>query len=42
MVNKELYYKSLIDKKNKILNCITDENLRNTLKEEIRFLKRKC
>ena len=32
----------LIDKKNKILNCITDENLSNTLKEEIRFLKRKC
>lgn len=42
MVNKEIYYKSLIDKKNKILNCITDENLSNTLKEEIRFLKRKC
>lgn len=42
MVNKELYYESLIDKKTKILNCITDESLRNTLKEEIRFLKRKC
>lgn len=42
MVNKELYYKSLIDKKTKILNCITDEKLRNTLEEEIRFLKRKC
>ena len=42
MINKELYYKSLIDKKNKILNCITDESLRNTLKDEIRFLKRKC
>ena len=42
MINKELYYESLIDKKTKILNCITDESLRNTLKEEIRFLKRKC
>lgn len=42
MINKELYYKSLIDKKTKILNCITDESLRNTLKDEIRFLKRKC
>lgn len=42
MINKELYYESLIEKKTKILNCITDENLRNTLKEEIRFLKRKC
>lgn len=42
MVNKELYYKSLIEKKTKILSCITDEELSKTLKEEIKFLKRKC
>ena len=42
MINKELYYKKLIDKKTKILNCITDKDLSNTLQEEIRFLKRKC
>lgn len=42
MINKELYYKSLIEKKTKILNCITDEELSKTLKEEIKFLKRKC
>lgn len=42
MINKELYYEHLIDKKEKILNCITDRELTNTLKEEIRFLKRMC
>lgn len=42
MVNKEIYYKSLIEKKTKILNCITDEELSKVLKEEIKFLKRKC
>ena len=40
MVNKEVYYKHLIDKKEKILNCITDPELINALKEEIRLLKR--
>lgn len=42
MINKNLYYENLIDKKTKILNCITDESLRNSLKDEIRFLKKKC
>lgn len=32
MINKEIYYKYLIDKYNKILNCIND----NTTKDEIR------
>jgi len=41
MVNKELYFNHLIEKKEKILSYITDEELTNTLKEEIRFLKRK-
>ena len=42
MINKERYYKFLIDKKEKIFNSITDDGLRNTLKEEIRFLKGNC
>lgn len=41
MVNKELYFEHLISKKEKILSCITDSELTNTLKEEIRLLKRK-
>jgi len=40
MVNKELYFKHLIEKKEKILSCITDANLTETLKDEIRLLKR--
>lgn len=42
LVNKEIYFNELIEKKEKILSCITDEELTKTLKEEIRFLKRKC
>ena len=41
MINKELYFQYLIDKKEKILSCITDEELTKSLKNEIRFLKRK-
>lgn len=42
LINKEIYFNELINKKEKILNCITDIELTKTLKEEIRFLKRKC
>lgn len=42
MINKNLYYESLIEKNTRILNSITDEKLGNTLKAEIRFLKNKC
>ena len=42
MINKEIYYKHLINKKEKILNCITDEELASSLKDEIRLLKKKC
>lgn len=40
MVNKEIYFKHLINKKEKILSCITDTELTTALKDEIRFLKR--
>ena len=42
MINKEMYYKSLINKKEKILNNITDLELVNKLKQEIDLLKEKC
>jgi len=42
MINKEIYYKNLIEKKEKILNNLKDIVLKNKLKEEIEILKEKC
>jgi len=42
MINKELYYKYLIDKKEKILNNINDNKLKKDLLNEINYIKEKC
>lgn len=42
MLNKKVYYKNLIEKKEKILNNLNDIELINKLKEEIEILKEKC
>ena len=42
MINKEIYYKNLIEKKENILNNLNDIELINKLKEEIEILKEKC
>lgn len=42
MINKEVYYKNLIEKKEKIINNLNDDNLINSLKQEINLLKEKC
>jgi len=42
MLNKEVYYKNLIEKKENILNNLNDIELINKLKEEIEILKEKC
>lgn len=42
MMNKEVYYKYLIYKKEKILNNITDTELIKKLQNEIDLLKQKC
>ena len=41
MIDKEVYYKYLIEKDEKIINNISDKELINHLKEEIKFLKEK-
>lgn len=42
MINKNIYYKYLIEKKEMILKKVTDNELINNLKKEIDFLKKKC
>ena len=42
MINKEIYYKYLINKKEKILNNITDLEISKKLEKEIELLKEKC
>lgn len=42
MLNKEIYFKSLIEKKEKILNNLNDIILINKLKKDINLLKEKC
>ena len=42
MINKKTYYKYLINKKEKILNNITDTKLIKNIKQEIKLLKEKC
>ena len=41
MLNKEVYFENLIEKKEKILTNITDIKLINKLKREIELLKKK-
>ena len=42
MLNKEVYYKSLIEKKENIIKNISDNELLNKLNNEIKLLKEKC
>ena len=42
MINKELYFKYLIDKKENIIKNISDTELINKLNKEIPLLKEKC
>lgn len=39
MLNKEIYYKYLIDKYNKILNCINDNSFKDELRNEILLIE---
>lgn len=39
MLNKEIYYKYLIDKYNKILNCINDNSTKDEIKKEILLIE---
>jgi len=42
MLNKEVYYKNLIQKKEKIILGLNNQELINNLKQEIDLLKEKC
>lgn len=39
MLNKEIYYKYLIDKYNKILNCINDNSTKDEIRKEILLIE---
>ena len=39
MINKEIYYKYLIDKYNKILNCINDNATKDEIRKEILLIE---